>query len=137
MLVSLLHCIVLRSILVIVLACDCLLGLVHGGLLPVGMVFGHANRKLCKLVSLVLRIVRGILGVVLAFGCLSGIVLGGWSLVRRFSGMLSVKVHEWCLVCYGWLALCLRNNFHLAYLLSYVLRLVSPELYCGFSVLYT
>jgi hypothetical protein len=34
-------------------------------------------------------------------------------------------VHEWFLVCYGWLALCLRNNFHLAYLFSCL-----PRLYC-------
>jgi len=47
--------------------------------------------------------------------------LGLWwvLLVRWFLGMSTVKVHEWCLVCYGWLALCLRNNFHLTYLFSF------------------
>ena len=30
-------------------------------------------------------------------------VLCGWLLVGRFREMFTVKVHEWCLVCYGWL----------------------------------
>ncbi|KAJ0815787.1 hypothetical protein HanPI659440_Chr00c32g0737841 [Helianthus annuus] len=34
-------------------------------------------------------------------------------------------VHEWCLVCYGWLALCLRNNCHPTYLFSFCLGLYS------------
>lgn len=39
-------------------------------------------------------------------------VLGGSLLVGRFRGMSTVKVHEWCLVCYGWLDVCLRSNVH-------------------------
>lgn len=26
--------------------------------------------------------------------------------------MITVKVHEWCLVCYGWLVICLSSTFH-------------------------
>jgi hypothetical protein len=58
------------------------------------------------------RIVRCILGAVLAFGCLLGFLPGGWLIVGRLSGMSTVKVHEWCLVCYGWLAVCSRSNVH-------------------------
>lgn len=36
----------------------------------------------------------------------------GWLLVRRSSGMSTIKVHEWCLVCYGWLIVCFCRNFH-------------------------
>lgn len=35
-----------------------------------------------------------------------------WLIVGRSSGMSTIKVHEWCLVCYGWLDVCLRSNFH-------------------------
>jgi len=59
-----------------------------------------------------LRIVRCILGVGwLLVACLA-LVLCGSLLVGRLSGMLTVKVHEWCLVCYGWLAVCSRSNVH-------------------------
>ena len=46
--------------------------------------------------------------------------------------MSTVKVHEWCLVCYGWLALCLRNNFHLTYLFSCLFSCVSTKQTVGF-----
>ncbi|KAI3680175.1 hypothetical protein L2E82_50560 [Cichorium intybus] len=36
----------------------------------------------------------------------------GWLLAGWSSGMSTVKVHEWCLVCYGWLDVCLSSNFH-------------------------
>ena len=62
--------------------------------------------------------------------------LSGLSLVSWFLGKSIVKVHEWCLVCYGWLALCLRNNFHLANLFSCLVRLVSPIQSVGFCVAY-
>lgn len=74
--------------------------------------------------------------VILAVGGLPGNcawwVATGWV----SSGMSTVKVHEWCLVCYGWLALCLRNNFHLAYLFSLVSMLVLHWMHVGFHVLH-
>ncbi|GJS04908.1 hypothetical protein Tco_0321416 [Tanacetum coccineum] len=39
------------------------------------------------------------------------------------SGMMSVKVHEWCLVCYVWLAVALATTSMLSYLFSYEARL--------------
>lgn len=54
------------------------------------------------------RIARWVSGIVLAFCCpLGRWPNGGCQLAWRFSGMYTVKVHEWCLVCHGWLALCL------------------------------
>ena len=37
--------------------------------------------------------------------------------------MITVKVHEWCLVCFRWMALCFCNNFHLAFLFISASRL--------------
>lgn len=43
--------------------------------------------------------------------------------------MTSVKVHEWCLVCYGWLVICLSSTFYafiplqLCYKTSFVLSM--------------
>lgn len=75
-------------------------------------------------------------GVILAINCLP-CVWAWWVVVSWvISGMSTVKVHEWCLVCYGWLALCLRNNFHLAYLFSLVSMLVSHWTHSGFPVLH-
>lgn len=75
-------------------------------------------------------------GVILAVGSLLGNwaswVVTGWV----SSGMSIVKVHEWCLVCYRWLALCLRNNFHPAYLFSLVSMLVLHWMHDGFLVLH-
>ena len=48
----------------------------------------------------------------MAFGSLVGFFPGGWLLVRRLSGISTVKVHEWCLVYYGWLAVCSHSNVH-------------------------
>lgn len=48
----------------------------------------------------------------LLFGACLAFWLSRWLLAERSSGMISVKVHEWCLVCYGWLDVCLRSNFH-------------------------
>jgi hypothetical protein len=47
----------------------------------------------------------------LLVACLA-LLLSGWLLVGGFSGMYTIKVHEWCLVCYGWLDVCLRSNFY-------------------------
>ncbi|GKA91809.1 reverse transcriptase domain-containing protein [Tanacetum coccineum] len=52
--------------------------------------------------------------------------VNGWLQVRMASGMMSVKVHEWCLVCYVWLAAALATTSMLSYLFSYSTRLVSP-----------
>ena len=65
-------------------------------------------------------------------GACFAFVLGGWLKVGRSSGMQTVKVHEWCLACYGWLALCLRNNFHPASLFSCLLRHLLPKRIVGF-----
>lgn len=59
-------------------------------------------------------------------------VLGLWLFAGWLLGMQTVKVHEWCLVCYGWLALCLCNNFHLAYLFNCLYRHVLPIWIVGF-----
>lgn len=67
-----------------------------------------------------------LLGACLAF------VLGGWLKVGRSSGMQTVKVHEWCLACYGWLALCLRNNFHPTCLFICLFRHLLPKRIVGF-----
>jgi len=70
-----------------------------------------------------------------SFGCLLSI----WQVSTRttwFLGMTTVKVHEWCLVCYGWLALCLRNNFHLACLFSFLFRHLLSNRNAGFCVAY-
>ena len=64
-------------------------------------------------------------GAVLAFGCLLGFEPNGWLLVGMASGMTSVKVHEWFLVCYVWLAAALATTSMLSYLFSYAARLVS------------
>lgn len=61
----------------------------------------------------------------------------GWLLVGVASGMFIVKVHEWCLVCYVWLAAALATTSMLSYLFSYAARLVSPCPFCGFTVLNT
>ncbi|GJX77556.1 reverse transcriptase domain-containing protein [Tanacetum coccineum] len=37
-------------------------------------------------------------------------MVNGWLQVRMASGMMSVKVHEWCLVCYVWLAAALATT---------------------------
>lgn len=49
-----------------------------------------------------------------------------WLLVGIASGMLTVKVHEWCLVCYVWLAAAFATTSMLSDLFSIAARLVSP-----------
>lgn len=72
------------------------------------------------------RIVRCILGLFwLLVACLV-FEPNGWLQVGMASGMMSVKVHEWCLVCYVWLAAALATTSMLSYLFSYAARLVSP-----------
>jgi hypothetical protein len=63
--------------------------------------------------------------------------LGLLLLVGLPSGMSTVEVHEWCLVCYVWMAVCLRNNVHAAYLFSFATSLGLACAYCGFPVLHT
>jgi hypothetical protein len=65
-------------------------------------------------------------GVNLAFGCPFGREPSGGLLVGVASGMMSVKVHEWCLVCYVWLAAAFATTSMLSYLFSDAARLVSP-----------
>lgn len=72
------------------------------------------------------RIVRCILGLFwLLVACLA-YEPNGWLQVGMASGMMSVKVHEWCLVCYVWLAAALATTSMLSSLFSYAARLVSP-----------
>lgn len=76
------------------------------------------------------------------WGCF-GYWLLVWSWAERVasslvaSGMLTVKVDEWCLVCYVWLAAAFATTSMLSDLFSCAARLVSPWAYCGFSVLAT
>ena len=51
----------------------------------------------------------GLFCLMIAFSCM---LPRGWLSGRRSSGMISIKVHEWCLVCYGWLIVCLCRNCH-------------------------
>ena len=48
------------------------------------------------------------------------------------SGMLSVKVDEWCLVCHVWLAAAFATTSMLSDLFSCAARLVSPCCIVGF-----
>lgn len=57
----------------------------------------------------------------LLVACLA-FVLGGWLLVGRFSGMMTGKVHEWYLVCYGWLVSACAATSSRAYLFSCAAR---------------
>ena len=74
---------------------------------------GHASRHVGFVVLIVtfasFGAFWGLLWLLVAY---SAFELGGSLLVGRFSGMSTLKVHEWCLVCYGWLAVCLRSNVH-------------------------
>jgi len=72
------------------------------------------------------RIARCILGIVMTFDCLHCLYALLVATSFAILGDVIVKVHEWFLVCYGWLALCLRNNFHLTYVVSCPVKLVSP-----------
>ncbi|GJT18941.1 hypothetical protein Tco_0877647 [Tanacetum coccineum] len=59
---------------------------------------------------------RGILGsFCLLVACLA-FELNGWLQVGMASGMMSVKVHKWCLVCYVWLAAALAKTSMLSLL---------------------
>jgi hypothetical protein len=82
------------------------------------------------------RIARCILGIVMASVCLHCLCAMWVDTSSAILGNVIVKVHEWCLVCYRWLALCLRNNFHLAYRFSCLVRIVSPCQTDGFCVAY-
>ena len=84
------------------------------------------SEQFVAFIAVSFRIARCVLGIALCIW-LPAVPLGirlvplaGW-----FSETSTVKVHEWCLVCYGWLALCLRNNCHPTYLFSFCLGLYS------------